>query len=115
MRANGVQTLAAWCLGRGCNHHRVFDASSYRDGGVVGFHSRVSFCASAICAGVIHSSEMMSRLIAASCTPRAADKLSHMYARIKSFGTPWPLMYALPRLAWARASTAQAGRVTFAW
>jgi hypothetical protein len=23
MRANSVRTLAAWCLGRGCNHHRV--------------------------------------------------------------------------------------------
>jgi len=23
MRANGVRTLAAWCLGRGCNHFRV--------------------------------------------------------------------------------------------
>jgi hypothetical protein len=27
MRANGVRTLAAWCLGRGCNHCRVFDVS----------------------------------------------------------------------------------------
>jgi hypothetical protein len=25
MRANGVRTLAAWCLGRGCNHYRVLD------------------------------------------------------------------------------------------
>jgi hypothetical protein len=31
MRANGVQTLAAWCLGRGCNHHRVLDVSAYPD------------------------------------------------------------------------------------
>src|ERR1035437_8543955 len=23
MRANGVRTLAAWCLGRGCNHFRI--------------------------------------------------------------------------------------------
>jgi len=23
MRANAVRTLAAWCLGRGCNHFRV--------------------------------------------------------------------------------------------
>jgi len=23
MRANGVRTLAAWCLGRGCNQFRV--------------------------------------------------------------------------------------------
>jgi hypothetical protein len=24
MRANGVPTLAAWCLGRGCEHRRLF-------------------------------------------------------------------------------------------
>jgi hypothetical protein len=23
MRANGVQTLAAWCFGLGCDHHHV--------------------------------------------------------------------------------------------
>jgi hypothetical protein len=23
MRGNGVRTLAAWCLGRGCDHFRV--------------------------------------------------------------------------------------------
>jgi hypothetical protein len=28
MRANGVRTLAAWCLGRGCNHFRIFDVSA---------------------------------------------------------------------------------------
>jgi hypothetical protein len=31
MRANGVRTLAAWCLGRDCNHHRVLDVSAYPD------------------------------------------------------------------------------------
>ena len=31
MRANGVQTLAAWWLGCGCNHHRVLDVSTYPD------------------------------------------------------------------------------------
>ena len=31
MRANGVRTLAAWCLGRGCNHFRVLDVSGYPD------------------------------------------------------------------------------------
>jgi hypothetical protein len=31
MRANGVRTLAAWCLGRGCNHFRVLDVSGYAD------------------------------------------------------------------------------------
>jgi hypothetical protein len=29
MRANGVRTLAAWCLGHGCNHFRVLDVSAY--------------------------------------------------------------------------------------
>jgi hypothetical protein len=31
LRANGVHTLAAWCLGRGCNHNRILDVSSYPD------------------------------------------------------------------------------------
>jgi hypothetical protein len=31
MRKNGVQTLAMWCLGRGCNHHSVLDVSGYPD------------------------------------------------------------------------------------
>jgi hypothetical protein len=31
MRANGVRTLAAWCLGRDCNHFRVLDVSTYAD------------------------------------------------------------------------------------
>jgi hypothetical protein len=26
MRANGVRTLAAWCLGRGCNRHSILAA-----------------------------------------------------------------------------------------
>jgi hypothetical protein len=30
MRANGVRTLAASCLGRGCNRFRVLDVSAYR-------------------------------------------------------------------------------------
>ena len=30
MRANGVLTLAAWRLGRGCNHFRALDVSGYR-------------------------------------------------------------------------------------
>jgi hypothetical protein len=28
MRANSVRTLAAWCLGRGCDHYRVHRAGS---------------------------------------------------------------------------------------
>jgi hypothetical protein len=32
MRANGVRTLAAWCLGRGCDQFRVLDVNSYADG-----------------------------------------------------------------------------------
>jgi hypothetical protein len=31
MRANGVRTLAAWCLGRGCNYFRVLDVTAYAD------------------------------------------------------------------------------------
>jgi hypothetical protein len=31
MRANGVRTLDAWCLGRGCGHHRVVDVRRYGD------------------------------------------------------------------------------------
>jgi hypothetical protein len=31
MRANGVRALAAWCLGRGCNHFRALDVSGYSD------------------------------------------------------------------------------------
>ena len=31
MRANGVRTLAAWCLGPGHNHFRVLDVSGYAD------------------------------------------------------------------------------------
>jgi hypothetical protein len=31
MRTNGVRTLAAWCLGRGCNHFSVLDVSGYPD------------------------------------------------------------------------------------
>jgi hypothetical protein len=27
MRANGVRTLAAWCLGRGYDHFQVVDVS----------------------------------------------------------------------------------------
>jgi NAD(P)-dependent dehydrogenase (short-subunit alcohol dehydrogenase family) len=28
MRANGVRTLDAWCLGRDCHHHKVLDVST---------------------------------------------------------------------------------------
>ena len=31
MPANGARTLAAWCLGRGCNHFRALDVSDYPD------------------------------------------------------------------------------------
>jgi len=31
MRANGVQTLAVYCSGRGCNHEAVLDVSCYPD------------------------------------------------------------------------------------
>jgi hypothetical protein len=35
MRANGMRTLAVWCLARGCNHHHTIDVSAYRDDGLV--------------------------------------------------------------------------------
>ena len=31
VRANGVHTLAVWCLGRSCNHFRILDVSNYCD------------------------------------------------------------------------------------
>ena len=31
MRANGVRTLAAWCLGGGCYHQRALDVSQFDD------------------------------------------------------------------------------------
>jgi hypothetical protein len=51
---------------------------NYRSG--FGFHSRASFCASAICAGVMRSA-MLSLYFIAKLLPRAADKLSHLCAR----------------------------------
>jgi len=50
----------------------------YRSG--FGFHSRASFCASAICTGVMRSA-MLSLYFIAKLLPRAADKLSHLCAR----------------------------------
>jgi len=31
MRENGVRTLDAWCLARGCHHHSVVDVSAIGD------------------------------------------------------------------------------------
>jgi hypothetical protein len=31
MRANGVHTLAVWCLSRICNHRSTLDVSKYED------------------------------------------------------------------------------------
>jgi len=31
MRANGVRTLAVWCLGRNCGHSSVLDIAGYPD------------------------------------------------------------------------------------
>ena len=47
--------------------------------GYLGFHSRASFCASAICAGVILAA-IWSRLLMASASPLAAARLHHMCA-----------------------------------
>ena len=46
----------------------------------VGFHSRASRCASAICAGVILAATL-SRFFAATPAPCAAAKLYHIWAR----------------------------------
>ena len=35
MRSHGVRTLAAWRLGRGCNHFRVLDVIGYPDDAAV--------------------------------------------------------------------------------
>jgi hypothetical protein len=55
------------------------DSESSRNLGPVGLHWRASFCASAICAGVIFAATI-SRAFAASFSPLTA-KLSHMCAR----------------------------------
>jgi len=54
--------------------------TTYFAGCVIGFHSRASFCASAICSGVMCCATK-SRFFAATLSPCTADKLSHMYAR----------------------------------
>jgi hypothetical protein len=51
---------------------------TYREA-VVGFHSRASVCASAICAGVILVTTL-SRFLSAPLSPLAAAKLNHMCA-----------------------------------
>ena len=47
--------------------------------GYWGFHSRASFCASAICAGVILAATL-SRFLTAAASPLAATRLNHMCA-----------------------------------
>jgi len=49
----------------------------------LGFHSRASFCASTICAGVILAATL-SRFLAAFALPLAAARLNHTWARILS-------------------------------
>jgi hypothetical protein len=56
---------------------------------MAGFQSRASFCASAICAGVILRSAMP-RVLTALCSPCAADRLNHMWKRTQSCGTQDP-------------------------
>ena len=60
------------------SRHCFRDAREYYRSGF-DFHSRASFCALAICAGVIRRATRF-RLLIASWSPRAAAKLSHMYA-----------------------------------
>jgi hypothetical protein len=56
----------------------------YRDGCViVGFHSRASSCATAICAGVMRRA-MMSRFFTADWSPCAADKMNPYGQKIKT-------------------------------
>ena len=43
-RGNGAHTLAAWCLGRGCNHFRVLDVSAYPDDVTVPSFGRRLWC-----------------------------------------------------------------------
>src|SRR5262249_28773533 len=64
--------------------------TDYRDGCVVGLHSCASFCASAICSGVIRRA-IRSRKAAAPSLPWDADNSNHMYDLIRSCGTPRPL------------------------
>jgi hypothetical protein len=76
----------------GCAFERKhgFSVLSQRGCCLVGFHSRASFCASAIWAGVMRRA-MRSRKVAAPSLPCAADKLNHMYALTWSCGTSKPL------------------------
>ena len=60
------------------SRHCFRDAREYYRSGF-DFHSTASFCASAICAGVICCATRF-RLLIASWSLRAAAKLSHMYA-----------------------------------
>src|SRR5262249_31646750 len=55
--------------------------TDYGAGCLVGFHSRASFCASAICSLVIRSAATC-RVCIASLYPCAADNSNHLYACI---------------------------------
>ena len=65
---------AADCHARGYAANNLDTCTGY-----FGFHSRASFCASAICAGVILAATL-SRCLTASASPLAATRLNHMYA-----------------------------------
>ena len=74
----------AECRGGDCDADHCF-----------GFHSRAKRCPLAISSGVIsEAATSRSTFASGSCT---AAKLSHMYARTASRGTPWPFQYMTPR------------------
>ena len=70
---------AAACHGRGCAASNLDTCTGY-----LGFHSRASFCASAICAGVIlaaswsRSSIALSRYSLSDASKRNTARLNHM-------------------------------------
>jgi hypothetical protein len=54
MRANGVRTLAAWCLGRNCGHSAVLDVAGYLDEVEYNLHCSNRFCHGGVRISLIH-------------------------------------------------------------
>jgi hypothetical protein len=73
---SSVPTPGRTGVGRGCYHPVVNSTGQSRH---FGFHSRASFCASAICAGIILAA-VLSRNSIASFAPAAAAKFAHLWA-----------------------------------
>jgi hypothetical protein len=55
MRANGVRTLAAWCLGRGCNHSSILTVDGYPDEMLVQLFGPRRYAGSAVAHGAAPS------------------------------------------------------------